>query len=151
MTASAGLRHIIGVLVVTATAPLVTMFLIAAVGLCRGLLNGHVDLAYLLRLIPGLLIGNYIILKILGPPLLVGSTLVAGIIYATGLRTWYASSIGGACFGGCFVLLSMRIPSEEHRLIFAVESASIFLPAGAICGWIYWRIAVAGSKPEPVP
>jgi hypothetical protein len=54
---------------------------------------------------------------------------------------------GGTAIGAGFALFMddgrLLYPGQQRRFLIA-------LVIGAICGWIYWRIAVAGSKPKPV-
>ncbi|SCY18774.1 hypothetical protein [Microvirga guangxiensis] len=77
-------------------------------------------------------------------PTLILSLLVAGVLNLQRLRSPMASALAGLAIGLCFgtFFSSSNFDSNWHVML-------TFCISGAICGWIYWRIAVRGRSPDP--
>ncbi len=79
-------------------------------------------------------------LFIVGIPLLLLSWWLAFFLDAKGWQTWWQVSLGGMALGTILTITVTAIPAfhDLRDLKFLALNAAI----GAICGWIYWRIAI---------
>ncbi|WP_262030344.1 hypothetical protein [Microvirga sp. Mcv34] len=77
-----------------------------------------------------------------GVPVFLIGGLVSGWLEALGLRSRKAMITGGAALG-CSFLAPFLLIAQKDDWIFPVAG----MLAGAICGWIYWLIAIR-QKPE---
>jgi hypothetical protein len=92
---------------------------------------------------PGIVMFGTVGLFLYGTPVLAAVATAALVLHALDARSPFfvtaITSLMGLCFG-----LYMTSPNfDEWPLI-----PSAFISA-AICGWIYWRIAIRGEGPHP--
>lgn len=81
-----------------------------------------------------------------GIPFLLLTSLYAYVLNALGYLSKRGCILAGSAFGLCLsstLLLGMSEPLNDNILILASASLS-----GAICGWIYWRVAI-GRPGQP--
>jgi hypothetical protein len=129
-------RHILGILAATVAAPYLVLFLLSFSLLIQG---GSAGLEGPLDLIKTLPLGTFALLMY-GSPLLILSSLLAALLNALGWRSQWAIILGGATLGLCFMHLLFSSSYEPGKTGFPVLSIGAI--CGAVCGWIYWRIAI---------
>lgn len=129
-------RHIWGVLAATVVAPYLTAFLWCLLGFAAGGIYGVKEPFDILKAIP---LGTFGLL-LFGTPLLVFTSLCAALVNAMGARSWHISVLSGAIPGlGFMIALYVRTLDYDKDAAILLISG---LVSGAICGWIYWRIAI---------
>ncbi len=136
------LRHVLGVLAATIAAPYVASLALVLSELPSKGIPDPQDLGGLIFIL--LFFGTYDVIVFGVPTLLIGSLLGAVLAKFKLQAPWHvalASSIVGLTFLG--FLFGVGESSGARFLLGA--------PTGAICGWIYWRIAIRGSARAPVP
>ena len=126
-------RHIFGVAAATVAAPYLVVFTIYPLGI---MLANAADSLTLFELL------KYGTLALSGAalPVLVLSGICAAILNRLGVRSkWWmmASGAGLGLASFALVLSQPTLSSSDHRP--AALSLSL---SGALCGWIYWRIAI---------
>ncbi len=132
-------RHILGVVAATVAAP----YLIVIVA----------ELPFDKTDGPGLLFGMQVAtgaLMFFGIPTLIVAGICAAILYRLKLQTRGWCMLGGAGVGlsllGLILLLfGATMNFSFWPLLFGVLA---HLLSGALCGWIYWRIALGPRAPE---
>lgn len=128
-------RHILGVLAAAIAAPYLVLFLWSLFGLVSGDRAGMKEPLDLLKVIPLGTIG----LMIVGIPLLILASLCAMVVNAIKRPTWHGPVLGGMILGlGSMVALF----ADDSEFIPFLMSGAL---SGAICGWIYWRIALRNA------
>jgi len=133
-------RQIKGIIAAALAAPYVAIFLMAS----RVVILEHDDQAALFTkdFYEDVAFLGTIGLFYAGVPTLILSLIAAGILNLLKLRSAKASmltgSVVGLIFGTFFSASSFR--DNTHLML-------IFTVSGAICGWIYWRIAI-GRTPR---
>jgi hypothetical protein len=131
-------RHIWGIIAATAAAPYIAGLLIGfyaeVVDVVR---HGEpLDLPALLKFLPI----STVALVVLGVPILIVSALCAALLNAAEWHTRWTSITAGSLAGFCFIALLASSPANfGDEWLYAL---AIGAPPGAICGWIYWRIAI---------
>jgi hypothetical protein len=131
-------RHIWGIIAATAAAPYIAGLLIGFyVELVDVVRHGEpLELPSLLKFLPI----STVVLTVAGIPILILSALCAALLNAAEWRTRRASIVAGSLTGFCFIALLTSSPANlGDEWLYAL---AIGAPPGAICGWIYWRIAI---------
>lgn len=129
-------RHCLGVLAATLAAPYLVLFLWSLFGLVSGDQIGMEEPLDLLKVLP---LGTFG-LGLFGIPLLILASLCAVAVNAVKRPTWRGPVLGGAILGLGFT--AVLFDGDREFIPFLVSGAL----SGALCGWIYWRIAV---RPRP--
>jgi hypothetical protein len=124
-------RQILGILAATFAAPYLSVCLIMALGLMAGVFK-PVDLGLILSL-------GTAYLTEFGFSLLIVTSALVFALTRLGCRS-------AACFMASGTLVGLGFAITLVRPVIWIVLATSF--SGAICGWIYWRIAVAHQKPE---
>ncbi len=135
-------RHVLGVVSATLAAPYLVMLAPYLLSSPVNRLDGFGDLRLASRLATGGLV-------LLGLPTLILASICAAILHRLEIRAKGWCMLGGAGVGlGSFgVMVSLTGASMEissWRLLMIVLDN---LLSGAVCGWIYWRIAL-GPRPR---
>src|SRR5690606_6635230 len=111
-------------------------------GLLSGEAVGLKDPLDLLKTIP---LGSFALL-LFGIPLLILAGICAALVHIVEQPTWRGPVLGGAVLGLGFVA-AIFVRSLEHdaeTIVMLIAG----LCSGAICGWIYWRIAIGRTPRE---
>ena len=125
-------RHILGVVTATIAAP----YLVSLVDyLLTLMINGPKSFT---GLIDSILLGSNGLL-LFGVPTLVLASICAAILHRLKLRTRGWCMLGGAGVG----LGSLGIMVLSVGIDIGIPWLLLMLLSGALCGWIYWRIAIA--------
>ncbi|WP_112661858.1 hypothetical protein [Microvirga flavescens] len=135
-------RQVLGVLAATIAAPYLFSFLWILFGFIAGdrpIMKEPLDL---IKAIP---MGTMALI-VFGIPLLILASLCATAVNAIERPTWRGPMLGGTIFGLGFIFaLSMGAVAYNKELIALQLSGTC---SGAICGWIYWRIAMHRHSPS---
>lgn len=132
-------RHILGALAATVAASYLVAFLVdfdTPIVVSRAN-NKPLDPLDLLGFID---LGTEL-LEAYGIPLLILASLCVALLYALGYRTKESSMLIGAILGSCFVTVVI-LPQTADELLDGLVGGFL---SGAICGWIYWLIAIRGQ------
>jgi hypothetical protein len=126
------MRHIFGIIVATAAAPYITVALIFS-------FTSFAADATLGEALAGALWGGSLALLFVGIPILFVSTLLSAVVKHLGRHALLGSVLSGAMTGSGFMIFLFwnALPSSGGKLNVGCGAA-----AGAICGWIYWVIAL---------
>lgn len=135
-------RRILGVLAATIIAPYLVMFLLNLFGLLSGDSAGLKEPLDLLKTIP---LGTFALLMF-GLPLLILASICAALVHLIAQPTWRAPVLSGAILGFGFVATFFVRNLEYDAWTFTALISG--LCSGAICGWIYWLIAI-GRPGQP--
>ncbi len=130
-------RRILGLLAATIAAPYLVLFLWSLYGLISGDQVGMKEPLDLLKVIPLGTLG----LGVFGIPLLILASLCAVAVNAVKRPTWRGPVLGGIILGLGFIAALSGSDIADDR------DAIAFVVSGAICGWIYWRIAIPYKSP----
>ncbi|WP_457089098.1 hypothetical protein [Microvirga sp. P5_D2] len=138
-------RHVLGVITASAAAPYIVgtfLFLYAALSSLSS--SDAMSLGEALKSSPTVLVFGTFGLIMYGLPVLAGATIAALIIHVLKVRSrsW---AVGVGAMTGLCCGLYITFPRFESDWVILPS----FLPAGAVCGWIYWRIAIR-QTPDPV-
>lgn len=135
-------RHILGVVAATVAAPYLVMLLGSPLDSERGL-------AALWSGIQQATGG----LVLFGIPTLILAGICAAILHRLKLQTWVWCMAGGAGVGlvflGLLTSLTYRHMTKSFWPLLLV--VLILLLSGAVCGWIYWRIALKNPPRRDLP
>jgi hypothetical protein len=136
-------RHILGVLSATLAAPYLVVFLWHLFALLFGDEVGIREPFDLIKAIP---MGT-IALFLFGLPLLTLAIICAAFVNAFDSSSWHGSVLWGFILGlGFMIALFVRSLEYSFQVTAFLVSGSI---SGAICGWIYWRIAIRQTPERP--
>jgi len=81
-----------------------------------------------------------VVLIVAGIPILILSALCAALLNAAEWQTRRASIMAGSLTGFCFIALLTSSPASFGKeWLYALALGTL---PGAVCGWIYWRIAI---------
>lgn len=125
-------RRIVALLTACAAAPYLTVLFMLIIDLAYGEKGAEFPLD-LLKAVP---LGTFALL-LLGLPLVCAASLLAAILHGGGWEARWHCTTAACLLGSCFV-----------GLVFSEELTKSLAPliqgglAGAICGWIYWKIAI---------
>ena len=122
-------RRILALLTACAAAPYLTVLFMLIADLSYGGGPGIKSPLDLLKAVP---LGTFALL-LLGLPLVCGASLLAFVLHGRRWERRWHLVLAACVLGSCFV-----------RLMFSDELNHLLEGglAGAICGWIYWRIAI---------
>jgi hypothetical protein len=123
-------RHLLGLFAASVTAPYLVVFFM--------ILSGQ-ELPYGPAINETALYGT-ISLVVFGLPLFGLASLSALVVAAAGWSSGSGAVFGGAILGFC--LMAVIRDGGAGMIIGALS--------GAICGWIYWRIATGGQPKAPL-
>jgi len=138
-----------GILAASLAAPYVASFFITILMALAGASTGTSLLfgapsspGGLLDLFKFLVIGTFGAMMF-GLPILLGASIVAFVLHAFALHTKRPAVASGGGIG-CVSLTLLFVQERSDAWIFPLAG----LVSGAICGWIYWRIAIR-QTPDP--
>ena len=138
-------RHILGVVTATVAAPYLTILLWELSVLLLGEEVGIEEPIDLLKAIP---IGTFAFL-LFGLPLLILSSVFAILVNTIENPSWRSSVFSGAILGlGFMSVFFVRSPEYSFEVATFLTVGTL---TGAICGWIYWRIALSRAPNIPSP
>ncbi|GEO16199.1 hypothetical protein MAE02_38950 [Microvirga aerophila] len=81
---------------------------------------------------------------IFGLPILIAAASLAFLLHILDLRSkLHAIASGGGL--GCLAVVLLFVRDRDDVWVFPLAGAL----SGAICGWIYWRIAYSGTRSHP--
>lgn len=129
-------RRFLGILAATVAAPYLVVFLWSLYGLLSGESVGLKEPLDLLKTIP---LGTGALLMF-GIPLLILAGICAALVHIVEQPTWRGPVLGGATLGLGFVAAIFGRSVEPDADTVAMLASG--LCSGAICGWIYWAIAL---------
>jgi hypothetical protein len=135
-------RRIVALLTACAAAPCLTVLFMLIVDLAYG---GEPSVESSLDLLKAAPLGTFALL-LLGLPFVCAARLLAAILHGGGWETRWHFTTTACLLGSCFV-----------GLVFSEKLTKSLAPmiqgglAGAICGWIYWRIALGKGLDVPSP
>ncbi len=129
-------RHVLGLVAATVAAPYLVLLPSALLLEFNDVASygESFDVLDVLKFLP---LGT-MTLAFCGIPLLIVAAICAALFNFFQCRTKWTPMLAGALLGFCFVTILTSPPSSEDWLTILAIST---LP-GAICGWIYWRIAI---------
>lgn len=144
-------RHIRGLLTATVAAPYLVVFILTSIELLFGVATFKDVLEH--RLLIDVSIGT-VALLLFGIPILVVLGLWALLMNAFGWRSRRAFVLSGTILGLCLtlaVLSSFSHQTAGNFFAWLTADLELFMSlngsggaAGALCGWIYWRILKIG-------
>jgi hypothetical protein len=140
-------RHVVALFVASAAAPYLTL-LFSFLQLLTSL--GFTDISDAFKFVVAILVLGTAGLMIFGTPIMLTASTFGTILIAMGLYHRITTIIFGAALGGAFHLgLDAFSRSGWREGDFWPYFISMPL-SGAICGWIYWRIATGGRAKAPL-
>jgi hypothetical protein len=134
-------RRILGILAATFAAPCLIMLWVQLFDIFFGLKYEHSNDPTLFDVILKVIVVGAIVYLLFGIPLLLLSSLLAWLLHVSGSTTRLPAVAAGALLGELFAAFfaTMNNKSDDASLWLA------FAGCGALCGWIYWRIALRGQ------
>jgi hypothetical protein len=137
--------HVVGVLAATAVAPYLCFLTII---LLRVFPDDFDRIAGFLPLIKLVTAVGTLALSTMAIPLLIFAGMVIAGLNSLGCRSRWQYMVGGGIFGLCFLgVFVLATPSYNLGDFYILVPGAL---SGAICGWIYWRIAMGGRPQTPV-
>jgi hypothetical protein len=136
------IKKILGLVIASLSSVSITMSLM----LFSSLFFGQNPGASLLDLVSLMMIALFMTCVLSVPIFLAGLPILYGL-HKFDAFNWLTAIISGGILGATVLGLLLWHPDDRDEIwrICLIGAAS-----GAFCGWICWRIAVAGSKREPV-
>lgn len=135
-------RHALAILAATLAGPYLVGFFLVVLFTLTDLAGGR-------PIHPADLFGFIVIgsfgLALFGIPLLILASVCAVLLHAFRSQALWTPVLTGAGIGACFLAVAFSsLNRSQDRMIVSASGAL----TGALCGWIYWRIALRGQTPK---